>query len=107
MGKILILTSSRLEGLMNKEKLEIYKELENKGKACIIYIDKLTNTSLTEKINYLYLAPSKLRSCSIGPELITDMEFNTIKIRCIVLECFIKITSCYVIYCWSNSHWGY
>jgi len=38
----------------------------------------------TEKINYLYLAPSKLRSCSIGPELITDIEFDEIKIRCIV-----------------------
>jgi hypothetical protein len=30
-----------------------------------------------EKINYLYLAPSKLRSCSIGPELaIGDLEFE-------------------------------
>ncbi|MBA31813.1 MAG: sugar transporter [Chloroflexi bacterium] len=38
----------------------------------------------TEKINYLYLAPSKLRSCSIGPELITNIEFDEIKIRCIV-----------------------
>ncbi|WP_341226649.1 AraD1 family protein [uncultured Arcticibacterium sp.] len=25
-----------------------------------------------EKINYLYLAPSKIRSCSIGPELVID-----------------------------------
>ena len=38
----------------------------------------------TEKINYLYLAPSKLRSCSIGPELVTDLNFDAIKIRCTV-----------------------
>lgn len=29
-----------------------------------------------EKINYLYLAHSKLRTCSIGPELIVDPEFG-------------------------------
>ena len=28
-----------------------------------------------ERKNYLYLAPSKLRTCAIGPELILDMEF--------------------------------
>lgn len=27
-----------------------------------------------EKINYLYLAPSKIRSCSIGPELVIDED---------------------------------
>ena len=32
-----------------------------------------------EKKNYLYLAPSKLRDCSIGPELVIDAEFNAIK----------------------------
>ena len=32
-----------------------------------------------EKKNYLYLAPSKLRSCSIGPELVIDEDFSTIK----------------------------
>ena len=31
-----------------------------------------------EKKNYLYLAPSKLRMCSVGPELVLDMEFNSI-----------------------------
>ena len=31
-----------------------------------------------EKKNYLYLAPSKLRTCSIGPELVLDTEFNDI-----------------------------
>lgn len=31
-----------------------------------------------EKKNYLYLAPSKLRMCSIGPELVLDVEFNSI-----------------------------
>ncbi len=29
-----------------------------------------------EKKNYLYLAPSKLRQCSIGPELVIDADFN-------------------------------
>jgi len=31
-----------------------------------------------EKKNYLYLAPSKLRMCSVGPELVLDAEFNSI-----------------------------
>jgi hypothetical protein len=29
-----------------------------------------------EKKNYLYLAPSKLRECAIGPELVVDTEFQ-------------------------------
>src|SRR5207249_3103444 len=32
-----------------------------------------------EKKNYLYLAPSKLRNCSIGPELVIDEEFEELK----------------------------
>lgn len=31
---------------------------------------------IMEKKNYLYLAPSKLRECAIGPELILDDQFN-------------------------------
>ena len=31
-----------------------------------------------EKKNYLYLAPSKLRQCAIGPELVTDIRFDYI-----------------------------
>jgi hypothetical protein len=31
-----------------------------------------------EKKNYLYLAPSKLRTCAIGPELVVDMDFQEI-----------------------------
>ena len=31
-----------------------------------------------EKKNYLYLAPSKLRDCAIGPELIIDADFDNI-----------------------------
>lgn len=38
----------------------------------------------TEKINYLYLAPSKLRICSMGPELITDPLFQDITLHCTV-----------------------
>ena len=33
---------------------------------------------VTEKKNYLYLAPSKLRTCSIGPELILDPDFESV-----------------------------
>ncbi len=32
-----------------------------------------------EKRNYLYLAPSKLRQCAIGPELIVDPPFDDIR----------------------------
>lgn len=32
-----------------------------------------------ERQNYLYLAPSKLRTCSIGPELVVDGDFGDIK----------------------------
>jgi hypothetical protein len=32
-----------------------------------------------EKKNYLYLAPSKLRSCSIGPELVLTNNFSELK----------------------------
>lgn len=32
----------------------------------------------TERRNYLYLAPSKLRECSIGPELIVDPHFDLV-----------------------------
>ena len=33
---------------------------------------------VTEKKNYLYLAPSKLRTCSLGPELILDPDFGNV-----------------------------
>ena len=36
----------------------------------------------TERINYLYLAPSKLRSCAIGPELVTDFTFDELTLEC-------------------------
>ena len=32
----------------------------------------------TERRNYLYLAPSKLRQCSIGPELVIDPAFESV-----------------------------
>lgn len=38
----------------------------------------------TEKINYLYLAPSKLRSLAVGPELHTDWDFQEVSLRCTV-----------------------
>jgi hypothetical protein len=33
---------------------------------------------VTEKKNYLYLAPSKLRTCSIGPELVCGASFDSV-----------------------------
>jgi hypothetical protein len=33
---------------------------------------------IMEKKNYLYLAPSKLRTCSIGPELVLDADFSSV-----------------------------
>jgi hypothetical protein len=38
----------------------------------------------TEAINYLYLAPSKLRTCSIGPTLNTDWDFQDAALCCTV-----------------------
>ena len=32
-----------------------------------------------ERKNYLYLAPSKLRECAIGPELVTNFEFQSVE----------------------------
>jgi hypothetical protein len=32
-----------------------------------------------EKKNYLYLAPSKLRECALGPELVLDPDFSHVK----------------------------
>jgi hypothetical protein len=37
-----------------------------------------------EQINYLWLAPSKLRTCGIGPELITDHPFQDIRGSCCI-----------------------
>ena len=34
---------------------------------------------IMEKKNYLYLAPSKLRTCSIGPELVLTNDFSELK----------------------------
>jgi hypothetical protein len=40
----------------------------------------------TEQINYLYLAHSKMRNCSIGPELDTSLEFKDISIECDIIR---------------------
>jgi hypothetical protein len=37
---------------------------------------------ITEKFSYLWLAPSKLRNCSVGPELITDLNFKDVRGYC-------------------------
>jgi hypothetical protein len=41
---------------------------------------------LMERKNYLYLAPSKLRTCSIGPELVLDPEFGNVRGRTRILR---------------------
>jgi hypothetical protein len=41
---------------------------------------------VTENVNYLYLAPSKLRVCAIGPELVTDLAFTHVRGWCRVLR---------------------
>ena len=38
----------------------------------------------TETINYLYLAPSKLRACAVGPELVIGHGFENLDVRCSV-----------------------
>lgn len=35
-----------------------------------------------ERVNYLWLAPSKLRTCAVGPELITDQPFQDLQGWC-------------------------
>jgi hypothetical protein len=39
-----------------------------------------------ERVNYLWLAPSKLRTCAMGPELVTDEDFQDIRGRCRILR---------------------
>jgi hypothetical protein len=39
-----------------------------------------------EKKNYLYLAASKLRDCSLGPELVVDPDFSSVKGEASVLR---------------------
>lgn len=39
-----------------------------------------------EKQNYLYLAPSKLRTCAVGPELIVGHDFQEIELNLSVLR---------------------
>lgn len=36
----------------------------------------------TEAISYLHLAPSKLRTCAIGPTLVSDWDFQEASLRC-------------------------
>ncbi|MBB14926.1 sugar transporter [Candidatus Poribacteria bacterium] len=35
-----------------------------------------------ERVNYLWLAPSKMRNCAIGPELVTEEKFQNIQGHC-------------------------
>ena len=35
-----------------------------------------------ERVNYLWLSPSKMRNCAVGPELVTDEMFQDIQGDC-------------------------
>jgi hypothetical protein len=39
-----------------------------------------------EKKNYLYLAGSKLRTCSLGPELVLDSDFSSVPVTATILR---------------------
>jgi hypothetical protein len=62
--------------------------IDDEGRPCRLGFAQGNEWSdhVTENINYLYLAPSKLRTCSIGPELVTDLRFEDIRGRCRVLR---------------------
>jgi hypothetical protein len=62
--------------------------VDDRGIPCRLGFTQGTEWSdhVTENINYLYLAPSKLRVCAIGPELITDLSFTDLHGRCRVLR---------------------
>jgi hypothetical protein len=62
--------------------------IDNQGIPCRLGFAQGNEWSdhVTEKLNYLYLAPSKVRMCAIGPELVTDHPFDELKGRCRVLR---------------------
>lgn len=39
-----------------------------------------------ERVNYLWLAPSKMRTCAIGPELVTHIDFQDIRGECRIVR---------------------
>ena len=39
-----------------------------------------------ERVNYLWLAPSKMRVCAVGPELVTDEEFKGLRGSCRIVR---------------------
>jgi len=51
--------------------------IDREGRPCRVGFTKANEFSdhIMEKKNYLYLAPSKLRMCAIGPELVSGADF--------------------------------
>ncbi|MCZ6676442.1 MAG: GguC family protein [Candidatus Poribacteria bacterium] len=39
-----------------------------------------------ERVNYLWLAPSKMRVCAVGPELVTDETFTDVRGNCRIVR---------------------
>lgn len=60
--------------------------IDNRGTPCRLgfCLGNEWTDHATEKRNYLYLAPAKLRQCSIGPVLVTDHDFHNIPLHCTV-----------------------
>jgi hypothetical protein len=54
--------------------------INKKGEPCRLGFVQANEFSdhVMEKKNYLYLAPSKIRNCSIGPELVMNQNFQSI-----------------------------
>jgi hypothetical protein len=86
-GQPLDIPSFALDGGEEPEVVGIYI-VDDDGIPCRLGFAQGNEWSdhVTENINYLLLAPSKLRTCAIGPELVTDLPFDDIKGRCRVLR---------------------
>ena|SRR5438132_434874 len=86
-GQALEIPGFAPDGGEEPEMVGVYA-LDDRGIPCRLGFTQGNEWSdhVTENINYLYLAPSKLRTCAIGPELVTDLAFNDIRGWCRVLR---------------------
>ena len=79
-GDILIVPSFADDGGEEAEIAGVYLN-DDKGQPWRIGMVTANEFSdhVMEKKNYLYLAPSKIRNCSVGPELIIDPDFKSME----------------------------
>lgn len=82
-GQPLDIPSFAPDGGEEPELVGIYA-IDDRGVPCRLGFTQGNEWSdhVTENINYLYLAPSKLRTCALGPELVTDLNFDDVRGRC-------------------------